>query len=651
MGNRSSLVRWMICYAGTLRLLLLGNVLVLSVYFAFVTLFNGSIPQNWLPYLPFIAMIWALSQCTILVAFGIHKSLWSFTSIDEMLHLVGIGLIASIFSSVVIAGVLSRPVPLSIYLLCAIYSICGIAGARLGFRWIASRLRQTQFSSEQKTALIYGADAAGVGILSDLKRDCPEFRVIGFVDDRPECQCNSVAGLRVLGQSDELEMLAGKYGVSMIFTSSMANSEVLRLAMAETSLKNKLDIRVVTSFANEVRHGARCIPREVPVEQLLGRSPVEMNLSLIQGKVSGRIVMVTGAAGSIGSELCRQLAVFRPSTIVAYEINETALFFIEREMQEKFKDVQFVPCIGSVQNAQRLSEVLKTYAPSVVYHAAAYKHVPLMERHLFEVIENNVFGTDILLQCCREYGVKTFAMISSDKAVRPTSIMGVSKRIAELIVRSSSARSTNCVSVRFGNVLGSNGSVIPIFRKQIEMGGPVTVTHPEMVRYFMTITEASQLVLQASSLGSSDEIFVLDMGLPIKIVDLAERLIRLMGYIPGKDIEIKFSGMRPGEKLFEELSTTGQDTRPTLHEKIAVLNEPGPPPHYLREQLHHLQAACQNRDAHRTLTILQRLVPEYTPSRELLMTVRESKNQVNRSEISRPEINHSETSRPEWIAS
>ncbi len=619
--NGNSLLRRRANYnAGTLRLILLIGVLLSSVYFAFATRFDGKIPKDWLPYIPILALIWAFSQCAVLIAFGVHRSLWSFTSIDEMLHLVGIVIVASVLSSLAIGGILSRPLPRSIYLLDAIYSICGIAGARFAFRWAATWLRSRGPGINRNTALIYGADLAGVGILTELKRDCPEYRVLGFLDDRPECQYHSAGGLRVLGRSDEIEPLSRQHGIKTIFASSRASSDLLQQRLVGTSLNNKVHVRLIESIAVAVRHGSRCGPAEISVEKLLNRPPVQLNLSMIESKVGGRVVMVTGAAGSIGSELCRQLAAFRPGAIIGYEINETALFFIEREMQERFKDVPFIPCIGSVQNVQRLSEVMEAHSPAVVYHAAAYKHVPLMEKHLFEVIENNIFGTDILLKCCQQYNVETFVMISSDKAVRPTSIMGVSKRIAELIVHSSSSLSTHCASVRFGNVLGSNGSVIPIFRKQIEMGGPVTVTHPAMVRYFMTIPEAAQLVLQASSFGSSDEIFVLDMGDPVKIVDLAEQLIRMMGYFPGKEILIEYSGVRPGEKLFEELSTTSEATLPTVHEKIAVLKQSLPPSQSLIEEMHRLRIACRNRAAGETLDILQRLVPEYTPGAELLAT-------------------------------
>jgi FlaA1/EpsC-like NDP-sugar epimerase len=283
--------------------------------------------------------------------------------------------------------------------------------------------------------------------------------------------------------------------------------------------------------------------------------------------------------------------------------------------------VPFIPCIGSVQNASRLAEVLCTSKPAMVFHAAAYKHVPLMEQHLSEAIENNIFGTDNLLTACANHGVSTFVMLSTDKAVRPTNMMGVTKRIAELIVRSSPSSTMTCVSVRFGNVLGSNGSVIPVFHSQIERGGPVTVTHPDMTRYFMTIPEAAQLVLEASSLGRRNEIYILDMGEPVKIVDLARRMIQWKGLKVGEEIKIEFSGIRPGEKLSEELQGLGEQTAPTQHSKIAVLIGSSMPNFELRNELNALRIATQSRDFKRILSIIQRLVPDYVPSTELLAHV------------------------------
>jgi FlaA1/EpsC-like NDP-sugar epimerase len=365
--------------------------------------------------------------------------------------------------------------------------------------------------------------------------------------------------------------------------------------------------------------------REVAVEDLLGRNPVQLAEDQIRGALQGKVVLVTGAAGSIGSELCRQIARFHPAGIVGFEIAESPLFEIDREMRQAFPKTPFYPEIGSVQNRTRLDEVLRQYSPSVVYHAAAYKHVPLMEAHVFEAIENNVFGTYNVAVLAAKHGVEDFVMISSDKAVRPTNIMGATKRVAELLLLALQNGRTKYVAVRFGNVLGSNGSVIPIFKKQIAAGGPVTVTHPDMRRFFMTIPEACQLVLQAAAIGEGGQICVLDMGEPIKIVDLARDLILLSGLRPDQDIKIEFTGMRPGEKLYEELSTMLENTAPTAHEKIRIFVGNGMPEGDMLTWLSCLREICEVRDVGRLVVTLKEIVLDYSPSTHLLKRVIESR--------------------------
>ena len=358
--------------------------------------------------------------------------------------------------------------------------------------------------------------------------------------------------------------------------------------------------------------------REVAVEDLLGRVPVQLEEKQIRGALEGKVVLVTGAAGSIGSELCRQIARFGPAKIVGFEIAESPLFEIDREMRQAFPHVPFLPEIGSIQNRARIDEVLSQYRPSAIYHAAAYKHVPLMETHVFEAVENNVFGTYNMALAAAKHGVEDFVLISSDKAVRPTNVMGATKRVAELFLLALQDGRTKYVAVRFGNVLGSNGSVIPIFKKQIAAGGPVTVTHPEMRRFFMTIPEACQLVLQAGIVGNAGQVCVLDMGQPVKIVDLARNLILLSGLKPDEDIKIKFTGMRPGEKLYEELNTLLEDTVPTAHEKIRIFIGSGMPGGDIQTWLGLLRDICEARDTGRLVVALKELVLDYNPSTYLL---------------------------------
>jgi FlaA1/EpsC-like NDP-sugar epimerase len=364
--------------------------------------------------------------------------------------------------------------------------------------------------------------------------------------------------------------------------------------------------------------------REVAVEDLLGRKSVRLEEDQIRATLEGKVVMVTGAAGSIGSELCRQIARFNPAGIVGFEIAESPLFEIDREMCQCFPAIPFHPEIGSIQNRARVDEVLRHYSPAVIYHAAAYKHVPLMETHVFEAIENNVFGTYNLAVAAAEHGVEDFVMISSDKAVRPTNVMGATKRIAELLLLALQNGRTKYVAVRFGNVLGSNGSVIPIFKKQIAAGGPVTVTHPDMRRFFMTIPEACQLVLQAAVIGDGGQICVLDMGEPVKIVDLARNLILLSGLKPDEDIRIEFTGIRPGEKLYEELSTMLDDTAPTAHEKIRIFVGNGMPKDDMQTWLGSLHEICEARDVGRLVLALREIVLDYSPSTHMLKRMMEA---------------------------
>ncbi len=590
------------------------------VYLAMFTRFDGHVPNPWLGQLPRIAVTWCLVQEIVLLLFKAGRSHWRFTSAEEIPALSAVAVLASVTGGIVVALVSPSfcPVPRSVYPLQAIYSVAVLAGLRLASRNVFVLARRWAREKARVRVLIYGADESGVGVLSEVRRRCLDYKAVGFVDNRQTVQGLSLSGVPVLGKETDLPRVAKKHRVDLIIVPSDAECDDREKALRQICLEQKLEFRVVTTMSAEIMPRRPRLTPELVIEDLLGRKPVQLNTSKIADKLEGQVVMVTGAAGSIGSELCRQIARFRPRAILGYEISETALFYMERQMQELFPSVSFIPCIGSVQNRARLDDVLRTYRPDTVYHAAAYKHVPMMEQHIFEAIENNIFGTETLLCACEQHGVSSFVMISTDKAARPTSLMGVSKRVAEMLVRASTSSHLTCVSTRFGNVLGSNGSVIPIFREQIANGGPVKVTHPAMVRFFMTIPEAAQLVLQASCLGSANEIFVLDMGEPVKIVDLAEKMIRLAGLTPGKDIAIEFTGMRPGEKLIEELSTSDEELLPTAHRSISVFRSGANfSSRELRFEMEQLRLALQERSVQDALLILQRLVPDYTASREI----------------------------------
>jgi FlaA1/EpsC-like NDP-sugar epimerase len=353
--------------------------------------------------------------------------------------------------------------------------------------------------------------------------------------------------------------------------------------------------------------------QELHLEDLLGRPQTRWEESELQEHLSGRVVLVTGAGGSIGSELCRQIARHRPKALIGFDQAETALYLVEQELRERFPALDFLPAVGSIQNRRRLKELFQEHQPQSVYHAAAYKHVPLMETHLFEAVENNVLGTRNLARAASEHGADEFVLISSDKAVRPVGVMGATKCVAEMICQAEGSDTTRFLAVRFGNVMESSGSVIPNFRRQIEAGGPVTVTHPDMQRYFMTIAEAAELVLQSAAMGRGGEVFVLEMGEPVYILDLARRMIVLSGLRPDIDIPIVFSGIRPGEKLHEEVRALEENTSSTPHAQIRIFSGPAPP-RMIRRTLDELERATEERDAAQVVSCLKKIIPGYTPS-------------------------------------
>jgi FlaA1/EpsC-like NDP-sugar epimerase len=360
--------------------------------------------------------------------------------------------------------------------------------------------------------------------------------------------------------------------------------------------------------------------RDVAVEDLLGRRPVLLDEERIRERIEGKTIMVTGAAGSIGSEICRQIARFNPLALIGFDEAETPLFQLDRELSNKFPRLTFFPELGNITRPGNVHQSMERFRPSIVYHAAAYKHVPMMERHVFAAVENNIFGTWNVASAAIDHGVEDFVMISSDKAVRPTSMMGATKRISELVINALQKQSsTRFIAVRFGNVLGSNGSVVPIFKEQIAAGGPVTITHPEMRRYFMTIPEATQLVLQAFSIGKGGEVFVLDMGEPVRIVDLARNLVLLSGLRPDRDIKFEFTGLRPGEKLFEELNLQNEQFMPTAHAKILSYLSPfSVDLKVMHVALEELRQISERKDVARLVLYLKELIPDYNPGSPML---------------------------------
>ena len=525
-----------------------------------------------------------------LIAFamvGIYTSIWRYAGSDELVK-IGIGsILASVFGLAFIS--IARPMtilPRSVYIISAMMMFVLVACTRYAYRFIRNLRHPGTFNtiflnvgkkeligSNMTKVMIVGAGDAGASIIKEIKQH-PEYnkKVAVAIDDDSRKIGKRISGVKIAADRSKIKTMARKKGIDEIIVAiPSANHKEIQNILNECN-KTKCKIKVLPSLG-ELINGDVSVShlRDVEIEDLLGRDPVKVNLREISGYLEEKIVLVTGGGGSIGSELCRQIARFRPRRIIAMDIYENTVFELANEMKSKYPQLEFEVVIGSVRSRERVHEVFEKYKPHVVFHAAAQKHVPLMEKNPKEAIKNNIIGTKNLIDMADEYSVSKFVLISTDKAVNPTNVMGATKRAGEMMLQEKSTHSrTSYTAVRFGNVLGSNGSVIPIFRKQIENGGPVTVTHPDITRYFMTIPEAVQLVIQAGAMADGGEIFVLDMGEPVRIMDLAENIIRLSGYIPRVDIDIEITGLRPGEKLYEELLLDEENMKKTAHQKIYV---------------------------------------------------------------------------------
>lgn len=597
-------------------------ITAVSCWTAFILRFDLWVPAEYRSQMLAGLAISVLAKAMIAPAFGVHQYSFRYVCLQDLAKLVLVQVASSSLAALGIVTLLEG-YPRSIHLVQLLISIVLTAGFRAGCMMACETLEQQRGNSETRNAVVYGAGAAGVALVRELRNN-PKlpFHVKGFIDDQIGGKGLMIHGTRVLGRGEDLSNLARRYDLDVVLIAIPSAGGPRMASILENCRNAGLKSLTIPGMAS-LMEGTGLVRqlRDVAVEDLLGRNPVRLDQDKIRNRHSGKTILVTGAAGSIGSELCRQVARFGPVKIVGLDTAESGLFDLEQELTTKFPGVAFEPVVGSIQNAQRLAEVFAHCRPSSVYHAAAYKHVPMMEQHVFEAIENNVFGTlNVALAAARNQ-VEDFVMISSDKAVRPTNIMGATKRIAELVIRSLDAGNTKFVSVRFGNVLGSNGSVVPIFKRQIAQGGPVKVTHPEMRRYFMTIPEATQLVLQSATMSRGGEIFVLDMGEPVKIVDLARNLILLSGLKPDEDVRIEFTGTRPGEKLYEELQNDCEDMLPTYHEKIKIFAGTSPGWSTMERRLNELERNCTMRRLDELMLTVKELVPDYNPSTNLLRRV------------------------------
>jgi FlaA1/EpsC-like NDP-sugar epimerase len=598
------------------------TVVGLSVTAAFLLRFDFMIPASAIPILRQSLLIAILVKLPIFDLVGFYRSLRRFVSIPD-LYLVFLGNVAG---SVLLAATsmfwIGPAMPRSVLIIDAVLCFVATALVRFSVRIYNEAFRER--SGQQRTGiLIYGAGAAGAELVREIRSNrCTKYEVKGFLDDDPLKEDARIMGIPVLGPGREALSVVrhwnrrtSKIG-EIIIAMPAATGPQMREALANCRSAG-IPCKTVPGI-DELLSGRILFSqvRNPSVQDLLGRQQVRLDEALVEANIAGRSVMVTGAAGSIGSELCRQLARFTPACLVAFDQAESDLFRIENELRERYPELDLVIALGSIRDTDRLSEVLQRQGVELIFHAAAYKHVPMMESHVLEAVRNNVLGTWNLVREARSQNVRSLLMISSDKAVNPICVMGATKRVCERIVsaRWPGNRPTKCVSVRFGNVLGSNGSVVPVFQGQIAAGGPVKVTHPEARRFFMTISEAVSLVVQASTRSEGSEIFVLDMGEPIRIVDLAENMIRLAGKVPYEDIDIEFTGLRPGEKLIEEIRGKGEGLLPTSMEKMHVIREQPLTCDRIDVWIDELKDLIAERQEREVIAHLQKMVPEYSPA-------------------------------------
>ncbi len=541
----------------------------LSVYLRF----DWNVPASFFNNMTSLLLPAVLISLAVFFIFGLYRRIWRYTGIDDLMVVV-LAVTAGI-AGIYIYSIFSGLLPRSSYIIAWVLMLFFVGGSRVGVRLLAGWLSQPSGKGKRNKVLIIGAGEAGAMVARELKKHGPSLgmKVLGFIDDDPAKRGRIIQGYPVLGRREDLPDIILKEQVDeVIIAMPSASYGTLKELVG---LCEGLDVKIKTvPGIYEILEGQVSLNtlKEVEIEDLLRRPPVKQDLKGISDYLAGQTVLVTGAGGSIGAEICRQVAVLGPQKLIILDHDENGVFYTHNELEHKHTQVELVPAVCDIKYRDGLVNVFNEHKPAVLFHAAAHKHVPLMEANRNEAVHNNIWGSKNVIDLAAEYGVKRFVGISTDKAVNPTSVMGMTKRMVEIYLQQKARNCNSCVycSVRFGNVLGSQGSVVLLFKKQIERGGPVTVTHPEMQRYFMTIPEAVQLVVQAGALGQGGEIFVLDMGEPVKIADLARDMIILSGLKPGEDIRIEYTGLRPGEKMYEELFSERENFAVTRHERIFI---------------------------------------------------------------------------------
>lgn len=573
----------------------------------------GPIPQEFQQSLYELILIAVPVQGAFFWYSGLYRGLWRFASVPDLVRILkvaGLGSLAIISISFLFNRL--QGIPRSVFLLFPLLLVGGLSASRIMYRWYKDH--RLGFSGhEGKRTLIIGAGRAGEMLVRDLLHREP-YSPLAFLDDNPVMAHREIHGVPVRGATDQLAECVAELSIELVLVAiPSAHKSLLQRLVREC---NRIGVQCQT-LPSVFEMAGRQVDaeklRSITMEDLLGREIVELDHEAISGSIAGKVVLVTGGGGSIGSELCRQIAVQKPALLVIFDNGEFNLYAIDHELRHRLPELQLAAILGDVKNPERIHWLFTTYKPAVVFHAAAYKHVPMLEANPAEGVCNNVFGTKVVADAADRFGVDRFVLVSTDKAVNPANVMGTTKRIAEIYCQNLNGRSkTRYITTRFGNVLGSSGSVIPLFQKQIAAGGPVTVTDKEITRYFMTIPESVSLILQAGAMGEGGEIFVLDMGEAVRIDDLARQMIELSGFKVEQDIKIVYTGLRPGEKLFEELLHESEALQKTSHEKLLLASSRDVEWGWLENQLIELKRTALSRDVARMIPILHDLVPEFT---------------------------------------
>jgi FlaA1/EpsC-like NDP-sugar epimerase len=589
---------------------------ILAVIIAYLLRFNFNIPTYEIRTLPLVLSVFLLVRIIYFYLFKTYAGIIRYTSTEDAARIflsILSGSITLVFFNVIRYFFVDEKflVPFSIIGIELLATTFALITFRIGVKVFYMELKNP--SKEKNNAIIYGAGGAGVITKRAIDRDVrSKLKVVAFIDDDKKKNGKQIEQVKIYHTS-KLDDLISKYAPSTLVISSVLISSENKKKIIEKCLQHNITVLNVPPI-NKWINGELSFKqiKSVNIEDLLGRKPIVLDTQNILKTLSNKTILITGAAGSIGSEIVRQLFKYEPEKIILLDIAESPLYDLDNELKANFKNIPYEIVIADVRNFDRMKRVFDYFKPQVVFHAAAYKHVPLMENNPAESVLTNVIGTKNIADLSLTYQVEKFILISTDKAVNPTNVMGATKRMAELYIQTLNNKGkTKYIVTRFGNVLGSNGSVIPLFKRQIERGGPVTVTHPEITRYFMTIPEACQLVLQAAAIGNGGEVFVFDMGKSVKIVDLAKKMIKLSGLELGKDIQIVFTGLRPGEKLYEELLADKENTLPTPHEKIMIAKVAQPESHVISQALVELEQSVKEQDNVKLVKILKQVIPEY----------------------------------------